>query len=160
VRAGAGLEDDARVFGLGLAVERDGVVPDDGQQLVDQLAERHQLAARQVEQAAVGAEAHGAPAVLGDQHARIAAPCFVLASQPVQHAHHREVQRREAHGIVEVRAAIEHACLERRVARARPDVPPDLGGVLDEPVAHQRVEMAAELTVALEMFGQAGARQR
>ena len=55
------------------------------------VGERHELAARQVEQARIAAEAHGAPAILGDQHARIAAPGLVLAAQPVQHAHQRQM---------------------------------------------------------------------
>jgi hypothetical protein len=39
------------------------------------------------------------------------------------------------------------------ITRTRPDVPPDLRGVLDEPVAHQGIEMPAELPVAFEVLG-------
>ena len=50
------------------------------------------------------------------------------------------------------------AHLQRRKAHARPDVPPQLAAILDQPGTDQHGEMALELAPALEQLGQAGAR--
>ena len=64
VGAGAAGDDGPRVLDLGGAAERLGVLAQQDQQLVDQVAERHQLALAEIEQRAGNAVALRPPAVL------------------------------------------------------------------------------------------------
>jgi len=62
-------------------------------------------------------------------------------------------------GIVEKRAHIGDAHLNRRKARAGAHVPPQLGRIPDQPSLHHEGDRALKLSEALKRFGRTGPRQ-
>ena len=160
MRAGTALQNGARVLEFGEAAERECVLAQQRDHFLEQLRKRHQLATCQVEQALVGAVAHRPPAILGEQHVRVHAPLLIAVTQPEQHAQRRLHQRRKAGGVIDAGRAIHDARLERLVAPARSQVPPDLGGVVDETGLDQQVDVSLVLAPAGESLRQPGARQR
>ena len=96
---------------------------------------------------------------LADEHGWIHAPALVRHPQPVEHPHDADEQCRKGYRVVESRTNVHDACLERRIPRARPQVPPDAGGVFDQPCIHQDIDVTLVLCIARESLRQAGAWQ-
>ena len=136
-----------------------GIRLDQLDHLLQQIGIGHQLTAAEIDQAGLEAVAHGAPAVLVDQEGLVAPPGGVHALEPPQHADQADIQRRHRHRVLDARADIADAHLQRREPGTRPDVPPDLGAVLDHPDLDQGVQVLLVLAEAHIGFGDAGARQ-
>ncbi len=145
-------------FDLRHATQHLGILPDQFDDFVEQLAERHDPLPPQVEQARIVRIAHRPPAVLVDQQRRIRAPVLVVTAQPVEPADQAQVQRRQPHRVLERRARVHDPRLERRVARAQAHVPPDPRGVDDHARLDQRVHVATVFAVARKRFRQPRAR--
>src|SRR5690606_6187829 len=159
MRARAALEDPARVLDVVHASERFGVLADELEQLLEELRERHDLAAAEVDQALIEAVTHRTPAVLAYEHRRVRAPTLIPAAQAPEHPQHRHDERGETQRVVDVRANVHDARLERRIARARPEIPPDLRRVLDDARLGHHADEAAKFREAREALRNAGARQ-
>src|SRR5262249_3275231 len=82
--AGAIRQNFPHVLALTPALEPIDDVVDEGQQLEREVAHRHLAALAEVDQLAVDAPPRGAPLVLFDQRAMIAAEAQVPLTQPVQ----------------------------------------------------------------------------
>src|SRR5690349_18273500 len=104
--AGAASENRPDVLDLARAAQHLGIVLDQGDELLGKLLERHELTAREVEQLLIEAVTHRAPPVFGDQHVGIEAPALVLLAQPVKPAREAYDECRQAHRIIDARAAI------------------------------------------------------
>ena len=159
VGAGPSLDDLARPGDLGGAAEMVGVLADKLEQLLDQLGEGHDRALAEIDHALGRAVALRAPAVLAHQEGRVVAPALVLPAQAIEHAQDAAEQRGDGDAVVEQRADIGDAHLERGEARRGPQVPPDLGRVLDQPGVHQNLDGALIFAVAAELMRHAGAGQ-
>ena len=85
LRARAPFDDEPCVLDLDAAIEFLGVLADQRQDLVQQVAERHQLALAEIDQPVGHAIALRPPAVFHDQERRIRPPALVEAAQPVHH---------------------------------------------------------------------------
>src|SRR6185312_13841307 len=80
-------------------------------------AGKPELPAREIEQLPIDAVAHGAPAVLGDQHVGVDAPAAILEPQAIEPPGERHDECGEACRIIDAGAAVHHPHLERRIVR-------------------------------------------
>ncbi len=158
--AGAARQDIPGSRHLLHAAERLGIIRYQAEYLVEQVFERDDPALAEVDESFIETVAHRPPTVFPDEHRRIHAPALVRHPQPVEHAHDTDQQRRQGYRVVEARANVHDARLERRVSRTGPQVPPDARGVFDQPRIHQDIDVALVLRVARESLRQTGARQR
>ena len=131
---------------------------DEGEDLFEQFGVGNDRASAEIDETLVEPIALRAPAVLVDQHARIEPPALVLALQAPQHAQQAAEEGGDRQRVFQCRAAIGDAHFEGRKAVARPQIPPQFGGVLDQPGADQNVDMAPVFAPAGEPLGGAGAR--
>ena len=90
------------------------------------------------------------PAVLVDQHRRIAPPALVGAAQAIEHAQDAAIDSGHAQRVLEIRAGVRDAQLQGREPAARPQVPPQLGAVLDEAGTHQYIQVPLVLAPGIE----------
>jgi hypothetical protein len=153
------LDDLARSGDLRGAAEMVGVLGDQLEQLFHQLGEGHHRALAEIDHAFAGAVPLRAPAILAHQEGRVIAPALVLPAQAIEHAQDAAEQRGDGEAVGKQRADIGDAHLERRKARRGPQIPPDLGRVLDQPGVHQHLDRAGIFAVAAELMRHAGAGQ-
>ena len=125
---------------LGDAAEIGGVLGDQIEQLLEQAGEGHDRALAEIDQALLDAVALRAPAVLAHEEGRISSPALVLPAQPIQHAQHAAKQRGDGDAVLDQGADIGDAHLQRGEARGGAQIPPQLGRVLDQPGADQKLE--------------------
>src|SRR4029077_8942882 len=105
------------------------------QHLVEQLGIGKDRTTAKVDKTLVYTVTLRSPAVLVDQHTRIDAPALVFTLEPPKHAQQATEQRSDRQRVVECRAAVGDAHFKRWKACARPQIPPQLGRVLDQPGA-------------------------
>ena len=153
------LQHRVDVFDLAAAVEFVEHIVHELEILEHQLARRHFLFLAEVDQLAVQAVAGGAPLVLHDQGAAVHAEPLVPRMQLVQ-LHHRGLdQRGERERFVGAHRDVADPHFDGREKRMRPDVPPDLLGVVDRVGLDQQVDEAFVVGPARERIGNVGARE-
>src|SRR5213075_334066 len=102
------------------------VVDEPLQHLGDQVAGRKLLFLTEIDQLPIEAEAHGAPFVLLDHRRRIHAEREIVASQLPDLGDDRLENGGDTHRLLDARANVAHAELERGIGVVRTHVPPDL----------------------------------
>ena len=86
------------------------------------------------------------------------APALVLPAQAIQHAQDAAIKRGDGDAVLDQGADIGDAHLERREARRGAQVPPELGRVLDQPGADQKLDGALIFAPARELIAAAPVR--
>src|SRR5438105_1888097 len=129
--AGAVGENPLHVFDLAPAPQIADDVVDELEQLEREIAHRHLAPLAEVDQLAVDPPARGAPFVLLDERAVVAAEAEVPLAEPVQLHDDRLRERRDRNRRARRRRHVANAELERAEGGMRAQIPPDLLGVVD-----------------------------
>ena len=153
------LHDGARVRHLGNAAEIGGVLGDEVEQLLEQDGEGDDRALAEIDQALLDAIALRPPAILAHEEGRVVAPALVLPPQAIEQSQDAAIERGNGDAVLDQRADIGDAHFESRKARGRSQVPPDLGGILDQARIHQKFDGTLIFAIGRELVWHAGARE-
>src|SRR6185503_1275982 len=159
VGTGAVLEDPPDVVHRVPAPQLIQHIVDPREVLGEQRALRRLALLAEVDQRAVDAVPQRAPLVLHQQRPAVLPPALILLVQPVELYGGRLNQRGDGQGLVHAHRDVADAYLERRENRMRPDVPPDLLGVVDRVRLHEQIDERLEIGPRAEGVGNVGARE-
>src|SRR4051812_37656433 len=129
--ARAVADDLADVLDFPAAAKIVDHIVDKFEQLAGKLAHRHLAPLAEVDQLAVDAPAGGAPLVLFDQRAMIAAEPEIAFAEPIQLDDDRLRERGDGDRRARGGRHVADTELERPESRLRPQIPPDLLAVVD-----------------------------
>src|SRR5262249_20308377 len=151
--------DRAGMRNLGNAAKAGGVLGDQLEQFLEQYGEGHHSALAKIDHALLDTVTLRAPAIFAHEKGGIMPPALVLSTQAIEQPEDAAKQRSDGDTVLDERANIGNAHLERGEARRRTQVPPDLGGVLDQSGADEKLDGAFIFTIARKLMRDAGARQ-
>ena len=134
-------------------------IVDEGEILQNKVALGNLFLLAEVDQLALETVAHRAEFVLHQQRARVLTVIDVPLVQLPQLARCGLDQRRNRDRLLGAQRYVAHPDLHRIEERVRTNVPPDFLGVVDAVGLDQKIHVALELRVAIEVVGQIGARE-
>jgi len=158
LRTGPPRDDVTRMLDFRDTAQLFGILSDKFDNLLEQLGIRNQITFAEIHEVPLQPVSLCQPAVFVNERPRIDAPSLVPHTKAIEHANQAHIYRRDSDCIMEPGTHIANAHLQRREARARPNIPPEFGGVLDEARRHHLPQETLIFTIAVEQIRYSSAR--